>query len=280
MKVRKFIEQKIKTEENPVERILAIYERLSALPKLDPSPETNRLFNDLITIVLEYRGNAGIILTDERIRKIKPKLEMLCADGEYLLEEHWVKKIIANTSASDTLKKFPYYANYQKLLKTEYSALVSAGILKSSKILFVGSGPLPLSSILLATEYGLAVTAIDNEKESVCLAEELITTLSLSDRIRIIHGDIRDYKDLDEYDAVLVAAFAGSTESDKKSIVRRTVKSLKENAVLIARSVADLSTLFYCPVNPAWLNGITISEVIHPADDVINSVIIGRKSYE
>jgi nicotianamine synthase len=263
-----------------INRVLSIHEDLLKCRKLNPSLRVNALFSDLVDIVLLHRANGVAILSDKRIKKIRSELAVICARGEYLLEKHWSKKIAESKSPASMLKEFPYYKNYKKLVKTEVSVIISAGITTASKILFVGSGPLPLTAILLAQEYGLSLSLVDNEQESVCLAKELIEDLSLSNQIEVIRGDIREYADIKKFDVVMISAFAGSTDKDKESIIRYVVGGLKDGALFIARSVDGLPALLYRPIDLAWLGGLIISEVVHPTNDVINSVIIAKKIYE
>lgn len=103
------------TAEKYILTIVDLYEKLSKLPKLDPSPEVNNIFGKLVSVCAETpseaiaekvlsalsaisprtRGNPCItqVIADLRIVKITPHLRQLCSDGECRLEAYWAEKI-------------------------------------------------------------------------------------------------------------------------------------------------------------------------------------------
>lgn len=59
----------------------------------------------------------------------------------------------------------------------------------SSRVLFVGCGALPVSSIALAVTTGCRIDAIDTDRESVCFAKSMVEKLGLTRHIQVLRGD-------------------------------------------------------------------------------------------
>lgn len=64
-----------------------------------------------------------------------------------------------------------------------------AGITRKSRVLFVGCGALPVSSVALAVATGCRVVAIDTDRESTAFASAMIERLGLSPQIRVVCAD-------------------------------------------------------------------------------------------
>ncbi|CAN2042110.1 histidine 2-aminobutanoyltransferase [Candidatus Magnetomoraceae bacterium gMMP-15] len=94
--------------------------------------------------------------------------------------------IISESDPYALLKDFIYYPNYLKLADMEYQG----GNLKSGdRVVFLGSGPLPMSLILLSKQYNIEGIGIEQSPEYAALSQKLIKSLDLSAHIRIIQGN-------------------------------------------------------------------------------------------
>jgi hypothetical protein len=137
------------------ERLLELHSSLAELPSLDPSEETNQLFAALVTLVSTSYANTAALARecalDSEIQGIQPDLIRICAEADGKQELWWARKISSGSSA-DSRYLFPYYQNYIQLTRLEYHVLVGLGA-DPRHVGFVGSGPLPLSSSILAADY-------------------------------------------------------------------------------------------------------------------------------
>lgn len=52
---------------------------------------------------------------------------------------------------------------------------------------------------------------------------------------------------------------------------------MRPGAMLLARSARGLRTLLYPPVDLRAMPGFEVLEVVHPTDDVVNSVVVARR---
>lgn len=261
-------------------RIHQIYQQLATAPSLDPGKKVNRLFSQLVRLsLMKPEDAAGFLLEDPIIKAIQGNLQRICSVGEYRLERHWAKRLAAMSGVDlqREIERFPYYRNYEKLAKLEWSALHSVRRRPLQKVLFVGSGPLPLTSLILAKEYGLQVDNIEVDSEAYRLAVELADRLPERDKLKFYHADILHFKGIEAYDAVFLAALVGVRRQEKKKIIHHIGASMRERGLLLIRSAQHLKTLLYPPVDIQRLGNFAPLIEIHPYQDVINSVIIVQK---
>ncbi len=102
------------------------------------------------------------------------------------MEIESTKAIINSHDPWDELERFIYYPNYLELARMEYNG---AGLEPDDHVVFLGSGPLPLSLISLCKKYGITGTGIEKFQEYADLSQRLIKALKLDQHINIIHGD-------------------------------------------------------------------------------------------
>nr|GEU44631.1 nicotianamine synthase-like [Tanacetum cinerariifolium] len=148
------------------------------------------------------------------------------------------------------------------------------------RVAFVGSGPLPLTSILLASFY-LKDTYFHNydiDHSANSLAASLIAPdRDLSKRMFFHSTDIMEITDELEYDVVFLAALVVMDISDKVEVIQHLAKYMAPGAILMLRSAHGARAFLYPVVEPEDLQGFKVLSIFHPFDDVINSVMIARK---
>lgn len=125
----------------------------------------------------------------------------------YIVEikvEH-AKAIIKSGDSWKTLKNFAYIPNYLQLAKTEYQG---SQLKPGDQVLFLGSGPLPISLILLCRRYGLRGVGIEQEPDRAELSRMVLQKLEFSDHIRIIAGNHFTLPLEEKFELIMVAAQA------------------------------------------------------------------------
>ncbi len=260
-------------------QILGLFKRLEGLPSLAPSPEVNRLFEDLVSLVLPWRpaNLVSLLLTDPEIVRIRQRLLEICAAGEYELERHWAAKAATSGRPNLALRRFPYYANYVALTRFEHSLLSLGSDKPVRSVLFVGSGPLPLTSILLASQFGTRVDNVDISADACRLSEQLVHRLELSHLVRIHCADVRNQNDLRSYEVVALAALAGITIDEKRTIIGHIERTISPGCRLLVRTAEGLRRLVYPRVEERDLDGLTVHLAARPWGEVVNSVLIAEK---
>lgn len=253
-----------------------ICDALDREPDLRPRPSVNALFSSLIEAVL--LGTPGetsaTAVQDPNLLSLGSRLRQLCARGEYELETAWARRVLASSQPQAELTRFPYYDNYRQLSQVELGVLASAITRRPVSMAFLGCGPLPLSSLLFARELGFAVDNIDHDPEAVALGSQMADATNRAN----VHFSVEDAAsaDLATYDVVVVAALVGDTPEDKRRILQSVGRSMAPGALLLVRSARGLRTLLYPSVPNEALAGFDVLTVVHPVNDVINSVILAR----
>lgn len=102
------------------------------------------------------------------------------------LEVKWGRSIAESERPLEILKGFSFYPNYLSLGKTEFEG---ANLKSGDYIAFLGSGPLPLSLIVLCQVYGVKGVGIERVPQWAALSREVIDRLGLSAEIEILDGD-------------------------------------------------------------------------------------------
>ena len=245
------------------------------------------------------------------MQAVLPSLRQICAQAESCLELHWAEHILSTKGTPDEvfarLKTFPYYENYQELTRLELCSILSATKTAPRRVAFIGSGPLPLTSLCLlqALKQDALVTSLSAashpetkqqqqqqqqqpvilnvDYDSAAIAASLTLSLALGDAGRgmefICAEATSADKDLAEFDVVYMAALVGITQAEKEGIVLQVVDRMRPGALLVVRSSWGLRTCLYPEVDLATeslLKRLECCVVVHPYGQVVNSVIVAR----
>ena len=250
---------------------LKIYNRIMRLSSLKPSKETNDAFSDLVKYCEE---NKAINLKRYQI----DELRKLSSIAEYEMEIYWATRIIAAKDSREELKKFWYYINYEQLVDLEYINSKNIYYKDIQSVLFVGGGPLPLTSILLCMKYNMPCTILERDKKSNQISFELIKKLGLETKITCTHVDAEDYSDYSSYDIIYVAALVGSTSIIKNKIISRIYDNLTHHSLVLCRSSHGTRRLLYASISKSLLDTLKPVLEVRPYNSIINSFFILQKT--
>lgn len=265
-----------------VERIVQLYGQICKLESLKPSTAVNALFTQLVracTMPICIDVNE----LNNEVKEIRYKLINLCAKAESLMETHF-SQIIGNLPQPlSNLHLFPYYSNYINLALMEFNTLSDNSIPLPKKLAFVGSGPMPLSSIVLATQH-MPSTLFENydiDPEANFMGSTLVSgDPDLSQRMSFHTSDINlvEGNKLGEYDVIVLAALVGLERTQKLKILDHLAINMRPGAALLLRSAHGARSFLYPVVEEEDLiNRFSLLCVIHPTNDVINSIILALK---
>lgn len=221
----------------------------------------------------------------------------LAALAETHLESHWAQ--YAATAADETegngalldpptskykinagyarLMEFPYYENYVDLTRMELSAINAVTPSAPQRIAFIGSGPLPLTSLCMydalkfsndgkIADFKLppesVIINIDHDLNAISQSTALCKKLGQRARgMSFICQDAKSLElELSGCDVVFLAALVGATQREKESILTSIVGRMRPGSLLVIRTAHSLRTLLY-PVsflhkietNHSWL---------------------------
>ncbi|KAK1440409.1 hypothetical protein QVD17_06236 [Tagetes erecta] len=266
-----------------VQKVCEIYAKLSKLESLKPCKDVDNLFTELVHACIPH-SSINIAALPANIQEIRSKLIRLCGEAEGHLEAHFSTILASFKNPLQHLNVFPYYSNYLKLSLLEYNILNQnyANTSQAPKnVAFVGSGPLPLTSIVMAS-YHLKETTFHNydiDPSANSMASRLVASDDdLSKRMVFHTADIMNVTDeLKQYDVIFLAALVGMDVDDKVKVIEHLAKYMAPGAILMLRSAHGARAFLYPVVDPQVLQGFEVLSIFHPHDDVINSVVISRK---
>ncbi|XP_050219144.1 nicotianamine synthase-like [Mercurialis annua] len=268
------------SDELLVARITEIHGAISKLESLRPSKQVNSLFSHLVCLCIQP-SSIDITSLSKEAQEMRKSLIVICGRAEGLLELEFATFLIKVNNPLDNLNLFPYYGNYVKLANLECTILSENGVVEPKKVAFIGSGPMPLTSIILATHH-LKSTHFDNydiDEAANNVARRIVGSDSeLEKRMKFETCDVMEVKEkFRDYDCIFLAALVGMTKKEKMKIVGHVRKYMKEGGILLVRSANGARAFLYPVVEENDLLGFKILSIFHPTDDVVNSVVLARK---
>lgn len=145
------------------------------------------------------------ILCDKKLKPVIKHISCLKKTYGLKMEIEFAHSIINDPDPWRLLKRFKFYPNYIELARMEYKG----GDLKpNDMVVFIGSGPLPMSLVSLYKQYGIKGIGIEQVPEYANLSQKLIKTLALTDSIRIISGNHLSLPAHEKVQMVMVGADA------------------------------------------------------------------------
>lgn len=272
------------------ERVVAAHHHLEGLARragLEPGEQTDRAFGELIELCSHRSGPvSAAVLGDPRIRAVTARLRQLCADGEFRLERSWARRIAAAADVDEELRSFPYLNNYEALvaleLHTVAGLLAAVGAPAPARCCVLGSGPLPLTALLIARRQGCPVDAVDLDVEATVLARDVLRRLPGGNLVHPRHRDARHFAGVGAADIVLLAALVGLDPAAKRAVVSAVVDRMRPGGLLVVRSAYRLRALLYPPLVvddlvAAGAGRLRPLAEVHPMTDVVNSFVVAER---
>jgi hypothetical protein len=173
----------------------------------DPTGHLKAVFRQLdylIALDIDNRS-AEDILSNFRFNSAFDAISTFRSQYTAELEAEQAESILKSEDPWNALTNFTYLPNYIQLAQTECRG---AGLKPGDTVLFLGSGPLPLTLIILCHQHGLNGIGIEQYPERVELSRRVLEKLGLSSQIRIIHGNHLMLPLAETSDLVMVAALA------------------------------------------------------------------------
>jgi len=175
-----------------IKELETIYEFLESQRDLSPNNEIlNIILKYLVSQITEWSYKNSFTIQDlsKQLAHLLVEMPKLCAIAECDMEKWWAMKMI---SGEMHLEDFWYLNNYQRLVNDE--ADLVGQIDSNHKIIFLGSGALPLSALLLSkTNPEYQIICIDRDAQACQLASDLIKLNSLSSQIKVVESDAEGY---------------------------------------------------------------------------------------
>jgi nicotianamine synthase len=261
-----------------ISRFWNLYQQLASAPSLEPSDYITTLFAEVVELCISRQPEAVVAQTlrDPRIVELRPRFCRLCADHIFREERAWSRRISTSSDPWAELLHCPNYCNYLQLCDVEIHSVLALTGRTPKRLLFAGSGPVPITSVLFADGFQLAVDNLEIDGEAFDLGRHLVHQLGKAGSMGFIHSDLRDFFDLEVYDVVCLAALVGLSPEEKREITAHLSRHMRSDALLLVRSAHGLRSLIYPPVDVEDLVGFVPQLVLRPYTTVMNSVLIAK----
>ncbi|WP_285765819.1 nicotianamine synthase family protein [Peribacillus sp. SI8-4] len=263
-----------RNQEKIIHTYVEAYQTLQQEADLSPgNPIINRVLSELVSVIskpLDQHLAEEILHLDE-IQSIRSGMLAKLAIAEALMEEYYAESYVGKVRTLEDFRSFLYWRNYQELIQTEINELqkVKSGI---RSFAFVGSGPLPLSPLLLQHELGANMTCLDIDEQAYSLGRRIIQQLEGEATAEYVLNDgaLHDYR---EFDLIWIASLV----PNKADILKRIYQTQPE-AIVAIRSADGIHQLLYEPVDATKFHGVRCEEVARTIADsfIINSTIYYR----
>ncbi|KAK1278144.1 Nicotianamine synthase [Acorus gramineus] len=269
-----------------VQKVFDLYHSISNLPTLKPSKETNNLFTQLVHLCIPP-SPIDVSRLPKPASDMRSRLIRLCGEAEGLLESHYATLLASHANPLDHLHLFPYHSNYLKLSLLEHTILTTHTTTTPTSIAFIGSGPLPLTSIILATRHLTRARFHNYDIDTAANAKAARLVRAdpeLRARMTFRTADVMEVgaRELRAHDVVFLAALVGMSEGEKEGVLEHLGRNMAPGALLMLRSARGARAFLYPVVEAGMVGdrlrgGFEVLSVYHPEDEVINSVVVARR---
>jgi hypothetical protein len=230
-------------------------------------PEMYQLFLVLDDIAHLEVGDrlAGEVLCDGQVQAALPVVRDYYLRFFDLHETALARAILVSSDPWTVLRRYALFPRYEALIQTQVDMLADRRV---KRMAFIGSGPVPVTAILLEQNHGVAAVCLDEDPEAVDVSQRVLERLGLKN-VMVRQGD-ETGANPQECDAVLVAALAEPKE--------RILKVLSDNlngcgAPVLLRTYSGLRTVLHEPFDPAHADGFLERARVHPTGRVNNTLI-------
>ncbi|OIW06452.1 hypothetical protein TanjilG_05223 [Lupinus angustifolius] len=265
-----------------IDQIMKLHARISKLESPRNSEEVNNLLGNLAKLCSLLPSTTDIKDFPEEVLNIRESLNNFASQAEGILEVESSTLISLKPKPLDSVTEYPYYANYVRIARMESKILKENGMENAKKVAFVGSGAMPLSSILMATHH-MKSTHFDNfdiDENANEVARRIVASdAALEKRMKFETQDIMEVKEkLGQYDCIILAALVGLNRKSKVKILGHIRMYMKEGGFLVVRSAKGARTFIYPSVEDGDLVNFELLTTFQPTHALVHSVLLRKKT--
>ncbi len=218
------------------------------------------------------------VLGDRSVRAMHRDLLSKLSEVEGLAELYEAERMLETGERGvDLLTRLPDWNVYVSLAGKEiekFDALRLEGSPPTERVVFVGSGPLPLSAIVMHLHGRMAMTCLDLNPRACEASERLLRRLGLEGSITVLPMDGAEF-DYRPFRRIVVASLVPN-----KDAVLERVRATSPEAIVGVRTAEGMKRLIYEAVDEARLSaqGWSIEARTTPEEGlVINSTLFLRR---
>lgn len=226
--------------------------------ELDLSPANHIVKNIINRLSLQLRSHylseeIQSVLSNDYIRMNLGKLQHKLSEAEFLAELGDSRDICnSESSVLDALIKLPTWNIYGTLVSQELSTLRQLirqdSHTEKLPIIFVGSGPMPLSAIILHQLSDVKVICIEMDSIAYDASCYLHERLGLEDKVTVVMGNGSEFN-YSSYSQIFVASLV----RNKMEVLERIIQTASDPLVAI-RTAEGMKQIMYEAIDESHLN--------------------------
>jgi Nicotianamine synthase protein len=194
-------------------------------------------------------------------------LQALYETFETNLENDFVNDFFEGPTSWERLESYILYKRFVGLISNEIRL---CNLSASDNVAFIGSGPFPVTALLLYRLAGVNVTCYEHYLPAAKISRRLMQELGVDQQITVKHQPGQQI-DASEYHAVVVALLA----KPKKQILHQLVETAPDNCRIICRTSDGIRQVFYETTGPSDLNNLSIlRKITAEGDQTISSFLL------
>ncbi len=215
------------------------------IDKNPDSAETSEAFKPLIDLA----GDKSFLTAKQEILN-DPEIAVFAAKS-CKMYQHWrTMREYQIAKGNFDLSQLDNTATYA-VLESE-----KAKLFENSKVLFIGSGPLPKSVLAISMAADCTIVGLDKDQEAIELAQKLIDRLKLDSKISFVQGDAEQFS-YEGFSHIFIANYA----YDKSKILAQIKKTASSDTKIICRSARGLAFICYDRLPDSLLDQKEVTEV-------------------
>lgn len=248
-------------------------ERIAALEETSELWDLHRRINDAEHLILSdlfSEQEESELLNNKEMHTLIKRSQSIFCRFESMLEKSFAQYIFTTdcdiVNSRDNITQ-NYLQRYRTLARREIDL---ASISSEDRVLFIGSGPLPITAIEYVGQVGCSVECVEHIPEACSISSKVIDRLGLGEHLRVHCGKGQEF-DVSSYSVILVAVLA----EPKGEILSRIDHYADSNCKLLCRTTTGLRTLIYpqtAPINLIRLKPRRLS--IARGDQVISTQLM------
>ncbi|TYP74119.1 nicotianamine synthase family protein [Paenibacillus methanolicus] len=204
------------------------------------------------------------VLGNRQIQPLHPRLLAKLSECERHSELFYSRQLCQSHSLSlDRMTRLPSWGVYETLVGQEIQFIrkYTRQELIRTPIVFVGSGPMPLSAILIHLYTDVDVICLEMDDVAYNASRELLQRLGLENKVKVLHenGETFHYR-------AFRRVFVASLVSNKAAVLKQ-IKRTAHDPLVAVRTAEGMRQLIYESVDEEQL-------------DQLGWVLMGRTSTE
>ena len=189
---------------------------------------------------------------------IVEKVRLFRARFEGKHEKYWAKKLLKSTELNETFRSYYNFSLFQWHTQQEFEIVSQYSACEKKRILFIGSGALPVGAINFCRNFHLTVECIDVDSEAIELSQRLVKKLQIDNYFRFHNINVLNFLNFKEFDFIIVAAMVGINKIEKQAIIQHLANHIDRNIPVIFRTVFGIKKMWLPQVQQTDFNQFNI----------------------